>query len=349
MIFFFSIYFSSLYSVAVSMSFGRITLAIAQWIAIAFYTVIALLSVRIQMLFSKGIVIGITFFCIPYMFFETGGYYGTVLMFTALFVFAIAMIFKGRARIFMALGVIVIYGGCVILQYLFPGLAVPFTSPEAVVIEHIITLVLVVAVLSITTVYISNTLDYEERVIKSLLADMEQANKKLEEMSNRDALTGAYNRRYFSEFMERTIQSCNETGRFIHCLLMDLDHFKRINDTYGHGFGDEVLIATVRAIGDVLRESDVIIRFGGEEFMVVIYDAVDSVALNISERICDSIRNLTFRNGVKVSISIGMVRSKPNETPEDIFARADTLLYRAKSEGRNRVCFESNYSTDKKL
>ena len=122
--------------------------------------------------------------------------------------------------------------------------------------------------------------------------------------------------------------------------MMDIDRFKNLNDTYGHGFGDEVLIAVSKTISGVLRESDILARYGGEEFAIVIYGAENATVLQISERICASVRRLRFRYDVKVSISVGLIKAMPGETQEEIYHRADKQLYRAKNEGRDRICYE---------
>ena len=340
MIFLFSLYFMFIISATINMLIGRIVMSTSQWLAIVFYTYIASLPVKLQMRIYKIITFSIVFVAMPYFFFQTAGYDGTCLIYITVSGFVIAITFKRMTRVLIVTGLIITFAGLCVAQYLYPEIVKPYDSPLSKLVDHINALSLCVILLASITTYVSSAFAAEEKLIKKLLEDMEQSNTKLAEMSYRDALTGAYNRRYLTESMLRIRESCNVTGKSIHFMLLDLDKFKDINDKYGHGFGDEVLIATVKAISSVLRKSDIFVRFGGEEFAVIIYGAEDSIAVIISERICESVRLIKFRNNVEVTISIGLVKSRPDETHDEIYKRADKQLYRAKNEGRNRVCYD---------
>lgn len=344
MIFFFECFFISLLSAITNTLLGKgFAGVIFQWVFVLVCIIVAFISSELRMRISKGMILFLIFIYIPFLFFQTAGYDGTAFTFSLLGLFAIAIVFKGVPRLLMIIGTVAVCVVCCLLQYLYPELVTPHDGAQANLIDYIVALVLASIGLAIMTIYISNVFVYEESIIRKLLSDVELSNKKLAELSNRDALTGAYNRRFLNEFMERTIESCNASEKSVYFMLMDLDKFKSINDTYGHGFGDEVLKATVRAIGAVLRESDILARYGGEEFAVVVYGTDDACARDIASRICEALRQVEFRNGVKVTISVGCIKSSAGETQEEIFERADKQLYRAKSEGRNRVCFELSH------
>jgi diguanylate cyclase (GGDEF)-like protein len=154
-----------------------------------------------------------------------------------------------------------------------------------------------------------------------------------------DALTGLPNRRYFDEFcslLGRRRRSDGEIG----ILMVDIDWFKRINDTYGHAVGDAVLRAVGGAIANAVREGDVPARFGGEEFAVVLRNSSRQVSLEVAERVRLAVNRLDLQvwrvPGVSVSVGVAF-GLRPDELISDLLVRADRALYRAKQGGRNQV------------
>lgn len=171
--------------------------------------------------------------------------------------------------------------------------------------------------------------------------ELEQQNRDLREESIRDTLTGVFNRRFFEESLTKELSRATRTGKPIGLLFLDIDHFKNLNDTHGHLFGDLVLAQVAGIIERESRESDVVARYGGEEFVVLLTettaDGIDSVA----ERIRASVESLEVtRDGdsVPVTISIGAASSEsPDDTPKALIGRADEMVYESKRAGRNRV------------
>ncbi|MFP4183002.1 MAG: diguanylate cyclase [Halorhodospira sp.] len=160
--------------------------------------------------------------------------------------------------------------------------------------------------------------------------------------ANYDALTGAYSRGYFTERLQAAFAHARKHQRQLAVLAMDLDHFKNINDTYGHAVGDAVLQGAVRAARQVLRESDIMGRIGGEEFALVCEVKDRSQAVEIAERIRQSIETSAVDIGteapIHVTASLGVaVLSSTDQGPEDLQGRADVALYSAKGAGRNQV------------
>jgi diguanylate cyclase (GGDEF)-like protein/PAS domain S-box-containing protein len=170
--------------------------------------------------------------------------------------------------------------------------------------------------------------------------------KRIEELSITDALTGIYNRRHFNDLFPRLVQSSKRSGETLCFGLMDVDHFKQYNDTYGHQMGDDVLIQVAGAIRDALhRSDDYCFRLGGEEFGVLFKTQTPADALAFAETIRKGIENLRIdhaKNSASlfVTVSMGLVILHPSEslTCDGIYKRSDDLLYIAKSSGRNRVC-----------
>jgi two-component system cell cycle response regulator len=166
------------------------------------------------------------------------------------------------------------------------------------------------------------------------------------ELSRRDPLTGLANRRQFLSVLEREIEGVARSGEPALLLMMDIDHFKRINDTHGHMAGDRVLQAVAKCLARCIRPMDSVARYGGEEFAVVLPNCMVSVGEAVAERIRLTVESLTIPvspvSSVRATISIGgaYAPSWVRSTAPLWIERADNLLYQAKSQGRNRVCID---------
>jgi diguanylate cyclase (GGDEF)-like protein len=169
----------------------------------------------------------------------------------------------------------------------------------------------------------------------------------LERETETDPLTGVFNRRYLDRRLKDEIARVRRYGLPLSVLLLDIDHFKEVNDGYGHQAGDQVLATFAEIIGGELRESDVLARFGGEEFLVMALQTPASGALGLAERLRERIESHDFclhneanrEQGRRVTVSIGVASSGEGlDSAELLIQAADENLYRAKREGRNRVC-----------
>ncbi|MDX1422702.1 MAG: PleD family two-component system response regulator [Kiloniellales bacterium] len=162
-------------------------------------------------------------------------------------------------------------------------------------------------------------------------------------MAYTDPLTGVYNRRYMKAHLERKIMEIPESAKPVSVLMCDLDHFKQINDTYGHAAGDEVLKEMAGRVADNLRDFDMVARYGGEEFVVVMPATALPAAQAVAERLCHRIGSEGFAipglaAPLTVTASIGVAStSDPQTAAEGLLAQADAALYQAKHAGRNRV------------
>jgi diguanylate cyclase (GGDEF)-like protein len=171
---------------------------------------------------------------------------------------------------------------------------------------------------------------------------------KYEYAANRDFLTGAWSRRAFWEMAAREIERARRLHRGLTLLTMDVDHFKRINDTWGHAEGDEVLKAMVLAVERRLRSIDYFGRIGGEEFAVLMPDTGLEGARVLAERLRTGIAEdqASMQAGGDAAprsytLSMGLAQLRPADTFLDLMQRADTALYQAKTSGRNRVVTEA--------
>jgi len=160
-----------------------------------------------------------------------------------------------------------------------------------------------------------------------------------------DSLTGLYNRRYLLTYLQGMMAGVENRGKPLAELLIDVDHFKRVNDLHGHGVGDTILRALADRMTGNLRNVDMVARIGGEEFVVVMPDTNLSVAGRVAGRLLKKVADTPFKVNedlsIPVTISIGIaMRDDASDTIESLLARADTALYKAKDQGRNQMVFD---------
>lgn len=170
----------------------------------------------------------------------------------------------------------------------------------------------------------------------------EQFQRQMYESALRDGLTGAFNKKYFLERLEAEVAFAARHGSPLSLLLFDLDHFKRINDTYGHLAGDYVLTALSQYVAGTIRQEDVFARYGGEEFTVLSRGIAGEGAAQFAERMRYGIEKYGFlyedqRLPVTISVGIASIPQPPIDTPHLLVDAADKALYVAKESGRNRV------------
>jgi len=176
--------------------------------------------------------------------------------------------------------------------------------------------------------------------LRAMAETLSARSETLEQAALTDALTGVQNRRYFDEALREYIHEFRRIGKPLGLMILDLDHFKRVNDRYGHDVGDEVLRVVARCLLDISRYHDVVARLGGEEFAVVAPNMREDQLFKLAERIRIAVSNeaLTVDDGyLKVTTSVGVAVWDGSEMVEDFYRRADQNLYEAKRLGRNRV------------
>ncbi len=180
----------------------------------------------------------------------------------------------------------------------------------------------------------------------------------LEKQAVHDKLTGLYNRHHMSDILDKEFSRTLRYQTDLSCLLLDLDYFKDVNDTFGHAFGDIVLREFADCLKENARKTDIPIRYGGEEFMLLLPNTDIAGSRNVAEKIraaCDKKRYVDGNNSTTVTVSIGIASVKQHQLLEskELLALADKALYRSKAEGRNRVTVymkePSGQSADKKI
>lgn len=180
--------------------------------------------------------------------------------------------------------------------------------------------------------------------LKKTLADHRRLLEQIRIQATHDDLTGLHNRRYLISVMESESERMLRGGSAYSILVLDVDHFKSINDRYGHPVGDRVLVKFAEVLRAQLRTIDHFGRYGGEEFLVVLPQTRLDEARTAAERIRAAIETAQFGLEQKVTVSIGVACAGTGEAPDKVFSRADDALYRAKQNGRNRVECETGPS-----
>jgi diguanylate cyclase (GGDEF)-like protein len=198
--------------------------------------------------------------------------------------------------------------------------------------------------------------DYEQLTqrLESLLREKEEltrrleaANSELRRLATTDALTNVANRRHFTDALREALDECTKIGTPVTLLLLDVDHFKNINDSYGHAIGDDVLKVIADRIARSVRDVDLVGRIGGEEFAILLPDTVEMHGMEVAERLrrCLSDAPLTCPNGLvlNISASFGGTTTQagivvPN--PDLFLSQADRAMYHAKYGGRNRLSWD---------
>ncbi len=188
-------------------------------------------------------------------------------------------------------------------------------------------------------------LDYggEPAILVALndISQRKQLEQELFHQANVDVLTGISNRRHFLEQAEQEMRRARRFGRALSVMMIDLDHFKPINDTLGHAAGDAVLQGVVKAALESLRQSDIMGRLGGEEFAVLLPETEQAAAVEVADRLCQHIAErpiVTVKAAVPCTVSVGVAQmAESDNSVDDILLRADEAMFGAKRSGRNRV------------
>lgn len=194
--------------------------------------------------------------------------------------------------------------------------------------------------------------------VARLRMELRKAVHRIDTLAHTDDLTGTENRRSITNALQEAMESAAQGGGDVAVCLLDVDHFKRVNDEHGHPVGDEVLKEFVQRIEETLRVADTIGRtggsgalgrFGGEEFLVVLRETDESGGVRAGERIRSAIQDRPFNTSkgtVSMTVSGGVAGWRPGDTETDLLRRADRALYRAKREGRNRVAVSGDGETE---
>jgi len=172
---------------------------------------------------------------------------------------------------------------------------------------------------------------------KKLEIALKQTRDLFERQARIDYLTGIYNRLMFNELLEAELQRARRYGSDLSLIMFDLDHFKEVNDTCGHNIGDHVLKEVAQLVSDSIRAHDILTRWGGEEFMVLIPKSDQSQAATLAEKLRCLVESYDFGKGLQITASFGVTKFKSEDNADSFTARSDAAMYLAKKNGRNRT------------
>ncbi len=209
---------------------------------------------------------------------------------------------------------------------------------ETFINDSLINKILVVSLIIVTILFIWNRkINEKNRILKKSKKKIESNNKKLQALANTDRLTGLYNRLRLDNVLENEIiKSHKSLYKFGVCLL-DIDHFKKVNDSYGHQTGDNVLKEMSAILKKFIRSSDYVGRWGGEEFLIICLGINGKDFFTLLEKIRSNIKNYNFAQINKITVSLGAAICKDNDSIESLLKRADDALYKAKNTGKDKV------------
>lgn len=199
-------------------------------------------------------------------------------------------------------------------------------------------LLLPLLVLNVISIFIAVSLEANRKKMVHLSSQLESTNQRLMDESISDPLTKLYNRRYLTDYLMRKVKEFARSKESLCVAICDLDHFKKVNDELGHMAGDKALESFAELLKRVGRETDIHIRFGGEEFVIVMPKTNLQQALVSIERLRNATHEFTFENVPwPLTVSVGLTEIKNDDSYDTLLARADTFVYEAKSRGRNQI------------
>ena len=219
-------------------------------------------------------------------------------------------------------------------------------TPQQAIFSFLIGHWIILALILCWFIYMGGYIHNLQNRVRDQRENLRDAHSRLEAIAVRDDLTGLYNRRHFLERLEEELSLANRNHTPLYLAIIDLDHFKRVNDNYGHHSGDEVLSRFARIASQGLRKSDllarageVVARLGGEEFVVLFPHATQAASEAALERLRSRFaeQDYPFADDVITTFSAGLTAFQPGETANQLIKRADSALYEAKSRGRNQL------------
>ncbi len=282
-------------------------------------------------------ILSLNIFLYPALWIFNGGSKGPTAIFMLFNAVLIAVVLNRYNYVKIVVFQVWVLSMLLFAEYSHPSLIHDYSSELVRLIDYgfSFTLVFVFTVLVVVKIMgeYNRTISKFEEMNRGIM----EANQKLKVASETDEMTGIYNRRFTMNYLEACVQSQTDSPD-ITLLMIDIDHFKSINDTYGHSFGDEVIKRICSVINENLRKTDIVGRIGGEEFLVVMSDVEKKDAVIKAEILRGLVSGIGWPdNDLEVTISCGVYSFKGNETIDVALEQVDLRLYKAKALGRNMV------------
>ena len=271
-----------------------------------------------------------SFVLFPFLWFTTGGTMSSSLPLVIGLGVVLAIVFSGKLRGIFFFSTLLLFSAFIVIELYNPGNFVPYPDREAWYIDVLFGFVL--------SFLASGGLAYFTlRRYNAAKRETEEVLQKLETSSITDPLTGVFNRRHLMARLDEEMRRAFDNGAPLSLCIMDIDHFKNVNDTYGHLCGDQVLEKMASTISRCLGENDIFGRYGGEEFVVVFTNCDLTKTLETVHRFYEALRNSDWPHGQSITISCGVSTYTKGLSYSKFLENADSNLYKAKNEGRNRV------------
>lgn len=270
------------------------------------------------------------FVLFPFLWFTTGGATGSTMPLMVTSGLCVIIIFKGKLRAGMLAADALMCVAFIALEYFYPDIFIPYPDRYSWYVDLTIGLLLSFAVNgALASIVMAR---YEKaRSEEAALA------RKLAHISLTDPLTGISNRRFLAASIDEEMRLAYDNGTQLALCILDIDHFKKINDTWGHVYGDEVLIAIGRIMTDCLTSGEIFGRYGGEEFLVLLPGMTPQAALPAVRELCGRVKAHPWKHGGPVTLSAGLGCYTKGITYSNLIEKADKNLYAAKNGGRDRI------------
>ena len=273
----------------------------------------------------------------PFLYFTNAGFSGTVPFYFFMMFLYNAFFFEGKKLLLHFSLLLSFYTAVIWFSLLHPEYVIPYPDELSGIIDRLVGFFSMTAVISIMTSMAYKEYKRERIHAVATAEELSRQNLLLETALITDQLTGIYTRQFFLEQFERECEASTVKGLVFYVMMIDIDHFKHVNDTYGHLIGDEMLKLIGKTIQKSIREHDIAARYGGEEFIVLISHNSRDTGEDIAERIRKNVEEISYRDITPVTVSIGVTTSRGFSERDEIISKADTLLYAAKQQGRNQV------------
>ncbi|GMQ58078.1 hypothetical protein AN1V17_24730 [Vallitalea sediminicola] len=289
-------------------------------------------SIKERVKFSYFIFI-ILFF-IPVGWFDSGGTANNTIAYVFILLICITYLFNSKKRTILVIMLIATFNGLYIFEHIRPDLINSYSS-DSQFWDRLLQIPLTLyasyyLIKRFATAYTTEKNKQEEYSVQ-----LKEANHKLHALATFDSLTNVNNRRIFDDYLQAILIDEEIIEADIYVALLDIDNFKKINDTYGHLIGDELLVSFAEKAREIIIAPNMLARWGGDEFAIIYFGNEDIVKSRMND-LLQTIRNIGKAKNLESTISIGLSRLKPLDTVIDILSRADLALYEAKSNGRNQ-------------
>ena len=271
-----------------------------------------------------------SFVLFPFLWFTTGGTMSSSLPLIIGLGVVLAIVFDGKLRIFFFFFTLLLYSAFIVIEMYHPNNFVPYPSREAWYMDVLFGFVLSFLASGGLAFFTLHRYNVAKNETEALL-------QQLETISITDPLTGVFNRRHLMACLDEEMRRAFDNGTPLALCIVDIDHFKHVNDVYGHLCGDEVLKKIAETILRCLGESEIFGRYGGEEFIILFSDFNLSAALQTIQKFNEALQHADWSHGEPITVSCGIGVYKKGLSYSKFLENADANLYEAKKNGRNRV------------